>query len=908
MSSTTGIPKTIPLNQGYGMHEDVVQHVPKFNDLDIITRKPFYGPCRMFVAMPLYHAGGVLLTLLKSLYQDIVSVFQPPAAALNADVFDGILRHGQCSGCVIPPYLLEEMLTKPPHFDTLASLDFVQFGSGPLSQAAGETLLTRQKNCPHFIGSSECGLYILLELDDPTADWQYFRFHPWSGAEMRPIDDTNQICELFIVRSDAPKVPGMQPVFELFPDLKEWPTRDLYARHPSKPDHWRCIGRNDDVLVLSNGEKLNPVDTEGRIANAHPSVTGALVIGQGRFAPGLLLEVRDVNTSDPLESAQLIAKMWPLVQAANRDAPGHGRLSKELILLTTAGKPFLRTPKLSIRRKPTIDLYADEIAQMYDRYSDGLEDNGDDSLDSADLSSVSRIQTFLSDWIHSETGWDYQPEAEDDLFMLGMDSLQVTRLTRVIKAALTKHGMQGDFDGRMLYENSTVKSLSEVIFRKACAAYDTNGERTPGNHEAIEALIEEFSQFETISSESKKTLSKGGVDQNRQLNVILTGSTGSLGSHILVALLAKPQVARIFCLNRAEAAKERQVGLLSKQVLDASQIAGFESRVHFLHSTSLGAPHLGLAGREDYDLLKSSKITHVIHNAWPVNFNIALSSFKSHIAGVRALIDFCAVASEHPKLMFISSLSSITTLSGKKTVPEAIVSDPSAPSPMGYGESKYIAEHVLNRATEASRGAISTAILRVGQIAGPVKSSKAAWPAQEWLPSLVISSQTVRALPGSLGRMDQVDWVPVDLLADGISELLDNRQAWDCGENRRERKQSSVFHVINPNAVAWAELLPALKAQTGVGQIVPLRDWIDLVRQGPEEDSSMHRNPARKILQFYEALADTVSGGSESGRPAGTQMSKERFELGNMTRCSDTFEKLQPVSGEWLAKWASQWD
>jgi hypothetical protein len=90
----------------------------------------------------------------------------------------------------------------------------------------------------------------------------------------------------------------------------------------------------------------------------------------------------------------------------------------------------------------------------------------------------------------------------------------------------------------------------------------------------------------------------------------------------------------------------------------------------------------------------------------------------------RALIDFCADTPEHPRLMFIPSLSSITALSGKKTVPETIVSDPSAPPPMGYGESKYVAEHVLNRATEASRGAIPTAILSVGQIAGPVKSSK----------------------------------------------------------------------------------------------------------------------------------------------------------------------------------------
>ena len=843
-------------------------------------------------------AGGVLLTLLKSLYHDIISVFQPPAIALNADVFDAILRYGNCSGCVIPPYLLEEMLTDPQQFDTLASLDFVQFGSGPLSQKAGETLLTRQKNCPHFIGSSECGLYILLELDDPKADWQYFRFHPWTGADFRPIDETKQICELFIVRSDAPKVAGMQPVFELFPEIKEWPTKDLYARHPSKPDHWRCIGRNDDVLILSNGEKLNPVDTEGRIANAHPSVTGALVIGQGRFAPALILEVRNVDTSDPLERARLIADVWPLVEAANRDAPGHGRLSKELILLTTADKPFLRTPKLSIRRKPTIDLYADEIDQMYDRYSNGQEDNNVESFGSVDLSSVSSIQTFLSQRIQSETGWDYQPEAEDDLFMLGMDSLQVTRMTRTIKSALARQGIQVGFDARVLYNNSTLKSLSEEVFRKANSEHETNGEGTPGHQEAIEALIEEYSHFETISSESKEKLANGGVDHSQQLNVILTGSTGSLGSHILLALLVKPQVTNVYCLNRAEDAKARTFDLLSEQGVDKSEFEEFESRVHFLHSASLDGPQLGLAGQEDYDLLTSSKITHIIHNAWPVNFNIALSSFKSHVAGVRALIDFCAVVPEHPKLIFLSSLSSVTALSTKKRVPETIVSDPSAPSQMGYGESKYVSEHVLNRATEESGGAISTAVLRIGQIAGPVKSSKAAWPAREWLPSLVISSGTVGALPDSLGRMDQVDWVPVDLLADSITELLDDGHAWDHGKDGGERNQSSVFHVVNPNAVAWAELLPSLKGQIGVDKIVPLKDWVELVRQGPEEDSSKDRNPAKKILQFYEVLANT----------AGSETSQKRFELQNMGCCSDTFKNLQPVSGEWLTKWARQWD
>ena len=836
------------------------------------------------------------------MYHDIVAVFQPPAVALTADVFDAILRHGQCNGCVIPPYLLEEMLTEPRHFDTLASLDFVQFGSGPLSKVAGETLLTRQKDCPHFIGSSECGLYILLELDDPAADWQYFRFHPWSGTDFRPIDDDHQVFELFIVRSDAPKIPGMQPVFELFPDLKEWPTKDLYVRHPNKPDHWRCIGRNDDVLVLSNGEKLNPVDTEGRLAGAHPSVTGALVIGNGRFAPGLLLETRDLCTSNPVEWAKVIAAIWPLIQAANRDAPGHGQLDRELILFTKRDKPFLRTPKLSIRRKPTIDLYADEISQLYERYSDGLEDNHDtNGLNPPDLQSVSDIQTYLLQCLRSETGWDAQLGIDDDLFILGMDSLQVTRMTRHIKSAFTKHGLQ-DFKARMLYENSTVRSLSEAIYRKATAASDTNNQPTSRHVEAIEELIEEYSRFESFPNGLEVAHGNGGVDSGHKLNVILTGSTGSLGSYILLALLAKPHVAHVYCLNRASDAKARQIRLFTEQGIDASNIDGFEDRLSFLHATSLDAPRLGLSNNKDYDLIKSSKITHIIHNAWPVNFNIALNSFKSHIAGVRALIDFCISVPEHPKLMFISSLSSMTALSGKRVVPETIVSDPSAPSPMGYGESKYVAEHVLSRATEASNGTISTAILRVGQICGPVNTSKAAWPAREWVPSLVISSQTIRALPDSLGRMDLVDWVPVDLLADSICELLDNGRVWDRSDGKQGTKQSSVFHVVNPKAVPWMEFLPSLKIQLGIDRTLSLREWIDLVRQGPEEDSSTHRNPAKKILQFYEALADTAGG--EEGR---TEPGRQRFELGNMARCSQTFEGLQPVSREWLTKWVSQW-
>ncbi len=854
-------------------------------------------------------AGGVLLTLLKSLYHDIVAVFQPPSIPLSADSFNDILRYGACTGCVIPPYLLEEMLADPRYFDTLAGLDFVQFGSGPLSLSAGNTLLTRQKNCPHFIGSSECGLFILLELDDSTADWQYFRFHPWSGVDMRPIDDEHSIHELVIVRLDAPVIPGMQPVFELFPDLKEWSTNDLYVRHPSKADHWRCIGRNDDVIVLSNGEKLNPADTEGRIVGVHPSVTGVLVIGQGRFAPGLLLEVKDVGVSDAVQRAQLIAEIWPMIQATNQVAPGHGQLNKDLILLTTPEKPFLRTPKLSIRRKPTVDMYEDEIEKMYEQYKEVTEDSASEEFGLIDLSSTTTIESFLIHRISAETGWTSQLRAGDDLFALGMDSLQVLRITRAVKTTLAGRGVHGEFNTRLFYRNPTIKSLSEAILNLANARtnLDNNSGHVPNETETIEALIQRYSRFDAFASHTETMLNQNVIGQQQCLNIILTGSTGSLGSFLLLALLAKPTVAKVYCLNRSQDAKERQIRLFKSYGIDSSRLLGFETRVEFFHSASLDAPQLGLSRQGSFDTLKEGAITHIIHNAWPVNFNMALASFESHIAGVRALIDFAAMVPEHPKFVFVSSLSSVSSLAARMTVPECMVRDATAPSPMGYGQSKYVAEQVLNNATEALDGTISTVILRIGQIAGPVLDVRAAWPEREWLPSLVISSKTLQALPSSLGHMGMIDWVPVDMLANGIGELLDVEPSRHRDDYGNIKKQAAVFHVVNPTAVTWADLLEPLKSAIGVSRTVPLGVWIDLVRQGPEEDCSVQRNPAKRILSFYEALANHSRDDEATNETADTRENRKRFTTGGMYQCSETFRNMPPVSREWLARWADQW-
>lgn len=55
---------------------------------------------------------------------------------------------------------------------------------------------------------------------------------------------------------------------------------------------------------------------------------------------------------------------------------------------------------------------------------------------------------------------------------------------------------------------------------------------------------------------------------------------------------------------------------------------------------------------------------------------------------------------------------------------------------MGYGESKYIGELLLEAGAE--KCGVPAVVCRVGQLAGPVKKG-GIWSKQEWLPSVSLS-------------------------------------------------------------------------------------------------------------------------------------------------------------------------
>ncbi|KAI0184132.1 hypothetical protein EV127DRAFT_505496, partial [Xylaria flabelliformis] len=281
------------------------------------------------------------------------------------------------------------------------------------------------------------------------------------------------------------------------------------------------------------------------------------------------------------------------------------------------------------------------------------------------------------------------------------------------------------------------------------------------------------------------------------------------------------------------------------------------------------------------------QITHVIHNAWQVDFNLSVHSFTRHISFVRRLIDFSSHSRFGAEIFFISSISAVSGLRG--TVAEQVYTDWNTPTTSGYGQSKFLSERLLDVA--AREADIPSVIYRLGQVAGPT-STAGEWSKKEWLPSLIASSKYLGKIPDSLGpQLDTIDWIPVDKLGKVIVEL-----AIRPARSHQPNTGASVYHAINPQHTTWGELLPIvsrrLNQRKEVVEVVSLETWINALRDSASKTDNTAANPAIKLLDFFESLVDTGT----------TSLSTEIT-----VQISPTLSTIGPVKDDWMANWLTQW-
>ncbi|KAL1969206.1 hypothetical protein VTN77DRAFT_460 [Rasamsonia byssochlamydoides] len=629
------------------------------------------------------------------------------------------------------------------------NLEFLMYCGGDLPQHIGDVVASKIKLVNQY-GASELGVCAQLEFKttyDPK-DWKYVQFHRDAGYEFRHmVEDT---YELYAVHNK--NLEAHQSTFTIFPGTTEYGSRALFVRHPTKPDLWSWKARADDIIVFLNGEKTNPVSMEQHIITRNPEVTAALVIGTHRFQAALLLEVNMGQELSIQERAAFIEKLWPSIEEANQECPAHAKIAKSHILFTSPGKPVLRAGKGTIQRAGTLSLYADEINALYaeaDKLADPVSGESDVQVDVTDHQTLSAFvrDTFASAMQRAAL------DDQDNLFQLGLDSFQTLLALRTLRQALKIP----DLGLSTIYTSPSVEGLVQALVKLSKNQHASKESELQARLAERDALLKELR--DRVDAIANKVTVVSNVSPPAKQTVILTGSTGTLGSQILSQLLPDPSVDHVYCLIRGSDAEKRQSTLNATRGL--STVFPVD-RVTFL-TADLTDPSLGVESQV-YERLRT-QVTLIIHAAWPVNFNLPLDSFRSSLVGLVTLIQFAATGSQKPHLHYISSIGSIPgAATTKEGIPERILPSP-VPRLNGYSESKYIAELLLAHASSLSPS-LSLSLSRVGQVSGVI-NGPGLWNPQEWFPSLVLTSAHIGALPQSLGAMDQIDWLPIDRLGVG---------------------------------------------------------------------------------------------------------------------------------------------
>lgn len=108
---------------------------------------------------------------------------------------------------------------------------------------------------------------------------------------MERISPTSDLYEIVFRPHPNPTFAWSRPVFEIFPEKDEWRPGDLFRRCEDKGfEHmWKFESRADELMILSNGAKVNPVHIEVKLMD-DPVLKGVLMFGDGHNACGVLFE------------------------------------------------------------------------------------------------------------------------------------------------------------------------------------------------------------------------------------------------------------------------------------------------------------------------------------------------------------------------------------------------------------------------------------------------------------------------------------------------------------------------------------------------------------------------------------------------------------------------------------------
>lgn len=392
------------------------------------------------------------------------------------------------------------------------------------------------------------------------------------------------------------------------------------------------------------------------------------------------------------------------------------------------------------------------------------------------------------------------------------------------------------------------------------------------------------SRLQALNAQREKSKTGSGrkaLKHTTAAVVLVTGATGSLGSHIVQKLAENASVFQVVCINRRSnsmpAEKRQQDAFFTKGI---NLFPGARAKLRVIE-TDTSKSQLGLPPREYAGLVQN--VTHIVHNAWPMSGTRPVGAFEPQFQTMRNLLDLAREAATmrtdlRMGFQFVSSIG-VVGFSGETRVTEHRV-PLSAVLPSGYGEGKWVCERMLDDTLHKYPGLFRPIVVRPGQIAGSSKSGY--WNPVEHFAFLVKSSQSLGVWPDLDGVMQ---WVPVDHCGAIAADLALNPDA-----------AHPIYHIDNPVGQPWKQMSPVLARELRIpaGNIIPFQSWIKRVRTSPLPESE---NPAARpgMAEFLGSHFERMSCG---GLVLDVSRAKEH---------SATMASEGPVSLDLAVKYVEAW-
>ena len=260
----------------------------------------------------------------------------------------------------------------------------------------------------------------------------------------------------------------------------------------------------------------------------------------------------------------MLKSIWKTVQKANAIAPTQAQIHQNHVLFADPDKPFIRTDKGTIKRQATVAFYAREIDQFYDSREDQY---AEEILARIDLGSLDSIASGVLKLI-SRIAQVGHLGMQDNVFAAGLDSLMVFRVLGALRGVLRNSGTEcekrvNELKPYFVYANATVQKLSSAfyeLYHSADNAGHTESRKDASISKRAELIAKSASLLKKYTEDLPSPMKTAATERAEdQVSVLLTGSTGSLGSHLLENLIHNPRVTQVTCLNRSVDGKSKQL-------------------------------------------------------------------------------------------------------------------------------------------------------------------------------------------------------------------------------------------------------------------------------------------------------------------------------------------------------------